>query len=410
MNHDLRAKRTRGFPVAMLIALLFSACSGVEMVQSCFGNDGIDRTAPDFITASLLVISPGNELYSSMGHSCFRLECPSFNLDYCFSYESESAKGRMLSLLSGRLKMGMFEVPTAEYLGKCRESGRGIMQYRLNLPSDAKQRLWKHLEEKAAEGITLPYDCLRRGCAQSMLVALRETLKPYRLDVGEWMPKYAGTRREIVEDFVKDQSWTRLLLHTFSGMELDRDVPKHEKVVLPEDLAQFLKSAKVCGQPVIAEPGVELAAAVDLKREHQISPMAISAMALGMVCLNLFVKTHWIDMPLLLFQALFGAALSYLVFVSDFFGTNWNWLLVPFNLLPLVFWRWRRKWALWFACVLVLWEICMVASPHRLTDPAYLMLVWAYIVIYTQIGLQHLMKTQISSRQKQENTQERKIQ
>ena len=121
------------------------------MDTNAFGNDGIDRADPNFITASLLVMSPGNELYSSMGHSCFRLECPKFNLDYCFSYESESAKGRMLSLLSGRLKMGMFEAPTSEYLSKCRESGRGIMQYRLNLPSETKQRLWKYLEEKINE-------------------------------------------------------------------------------------------------------------------------------------------------------------------------------------------------------------------------------------------------------------------
>ena len=59
---------------------------------------------------------------------------------------------------------------------------------------------------------------------------------------------------------------------------------------------------------------------------------------------------------------------------------------MPFNLLPFVFWRWRQKWALLFVGVLVLWEIGMIAAPHRMTDPAYLVLVFAYIVMYARIG------------------------
>ena len=350
-------------------------------------NDGIDRTDPNFVTASLLVMSPGDELYSSMGHSCFRMECPKFNLDYCFSYESESSEGRMLSLLSGKLKMGMFAVRTVDYLKEYGESGRSIMQYRLNLPPEAKQRLWKYLEEKAAEGINLPYDCLTRGCAQSMLVALREALKPHRLEAGVWQDKYEGTRREIVEEFVMDRPWTRLLLHTFSGMELDRAVAKHEKVVLPEDLVRFLQSAKVGGRRIITEAGIELKPKSSGRVENAlISPLIVSASALAMSCVNIFLKLSWFDILFLVFQSVFGATLSYLVFVSDFFGTDWNWLLVPFNILPLLFWKWRKKWALYFAGALVLWEIGMIAWPYRLTDPAYLVLVGAYIVMYARIG------------------------
>ena len=51
-------------------------------------NDGIDRSDPNFVKASLLIMSPGDELYSCAGHSVLRLECPKFNLDYCFTYES----------------------------------------------------------------------------------------------------------------------------------------------------------------------------------------------------------------------------------------------------------------------------------------------------------------------------------
>ena len=36
----------------------------------------------------------------------------------------------------------------------------------------------------------------------------------------------------------------------------------------------------------------------------------------------------------------------------------------------------------------MLWEIGMIAYPRRLTDPAYLVLVAAYIVMFTHIGWQ----------------------
>ena len=92
-------------------------------------------------------------------------------------------------------------------------------------------------------------------------------------------------------------------------------------------------------------------------------------------------------MIFLVVQSVFGAFMSYLLFVSDLPVTSWNWLIVPFNLLPALFCKWRRKWALAFAAILILWEAGMILYPHQLTDPAYLVLVFAYIVFYFKFAL-----------------------
>ena len=73
-------------------------------------NDNVDRTSGDFVIASLLVADPGTVLYSVLGHACIRLQCPVFDLDYCFSYESEDVENRMLDFLAGKLMMGLFAV------------------------------------------------------------------------------------------------------------------------------------------------------------------------------------------------------------------------------------------------------------------------------------------------------------
>ena len=69
-------------------------------------NDHVDRTAEDFVIASLLVADPGTVMYSVLGHACIRLQCPTFGMDYCFSYESDVSQ-KVLSFLAGKLMMGL---------------------------------------------------------------------------------------------------------------------------------------------------------------------------------------------------------------------------------------------------------------------------------------------------------------
>ena len=376
--------RTAAILPAFLVAVSLSAA------QPDGFNDGVDRTDPNFVTASLLVMSPGDELYSCAGHSCIRLECPTFNLDYCFTYESESVKERVLTFFMGKLKMGMFALPVAEYLKTAKEEGRGVMQYRLNLPPDVKQRLWKILDERAAQGANLPYDYVKRGCGRSVRVVLQEALHPLQMEMPSMPDMYSKTRRELWDAAVSHHPWNRFFLHSFCGTEHDWNVSDIEKVVVPNDLLQFLKLAKVNGKPIIDGEGVELLPANQGGSRPRatgiFTPFVVACVITALSAANWFVKVKWLVWLFLAFQSLAGAFFTYLVVFSNLPATGWNWLIVPFNLLPLVLWKWRKKWALWFAGVLLLWEVGMIAYPHRLTDLAYLVLVFAYIVMYARIG------------------------
>ena len=376
------------FVLACIVFSLFSFLP-ILVIADDFGNDGIDRTDPNFVTASLLVMSPGDELYSCAGHSCIRLECPKFNLDYCFSYESESVKDKIFTFFMGKLKMGMFAIPTADYLKLGRESGRGVMQYRLNLPPDAKQRLWKLLDKRVAEGACLAYDYMERGCAQAAMKVLREAINPYVMEVKAWPDKYAThSRHELLEEAILAYPWQTFLLYTICGATTDDGMSKFRKVVIPRDLLAILKIAKIGNESIIADDGVELLPVRNDSGKNRpvVTPFALSWVVAAIAVVNFVVKWKWLAWAFLAFQSLLGLFLTYMVCFSNLTAMGWNWLIVPFNLLPLVFWKWRQKWALWFVGVLVLWEIGMIAAPHRLTDPAYLVLVGAYIVMYARLG------------------------
>ena len=343
-------------------------------------SDGIDRSDPNFVKASLLIMSPGDELYSCAGHSCIRLECPTFNLDYCFSYESESVKDKVFTFFMGKLKMGMFAIPTADYLKLGRESGRGVMQYTLNLPPDAKQRLWKILDERVAQGAYFACDYMERGCAQAVMKVLREAVSPYEMVVSPWPKEYERwARSELLAAATVAYPWQQIILYTICGATTDGGMSKFRKVVIPRDLLAILKIAKIGNESIITDDDVELLSVRNDsgKIRPVVTPFGLAWAVVTIAVVNFLVKWKWLDWAFLAFQSLLGLFLTYMVCFSNLTAMGWNWLIVPFNLLPLVLWKWRQKWALWFAGVLVLWGIGMIAYPHRLTDPAC-----AYVVFY----------------------------
>lgn len=363
--------------------------SAVFAADAAALSDGIDRNDPNFIKASLVIASPGEELFSCVGHACLRMECPTFKLDNCFTYESEDVKSRVLTFFTGRLRMGMFSVPTPQMLDLYKEDGRGVRQYELNLPAAVKRRLWKVLDDKVAQGVELPYDYVQRGCALAMLHCLLEALGDVELQVPSWPEKFELTRREIMADALESHPWMRIFLQTFIGADLDWVSDKKEKILLPSDLLEFLRSSKVAGQTIVSGEGKPLAPVSkrQLAEKPWLTPCGVAIFLVLVALANAFyLQKRWLDLPFFLLQLLIGVFVAYLMLASSLPATRWNWLIVPFNPLPFLFWRWRKYWALPFALILLGWETWMLLSPHQLTDPAYQVIVLGYVVLYLKIA------------------------
>lgn len=333
----------------------------------------------DFVIASLLVASPGDVLYSCVGHACLRMQCPEHNLDYCFSYEGEPVEHQILRFFAGKLKMGMYAVPTKDYLPFYSNDHRGIMEYRLNLPLDAKRRLWKILDDKAMMGDSLRYDFLIRGCAQTAIQYIVQALDTIPVTFAPWGDKYNLTRRELLASLVSEYPWNRFALYTLVGTKSDdTDCSKLERVVTPSDLVEVLQGATINGRPIISEAPTELLKAKTPTHQTWFTPMLLAILLLLLSVANFWLRWSCIDWPLLGLQFLLGIFLCYLVFISDLPCTEWNWLLIPFNPLPLLLWHWHHRWAIAFAAILVGWILVMIFYPHQLTD-------WAYIVLATSL-------------------------
>ena len=361
-------------------------------VDPLFG-DTIDRTAEDFVTVSLVVCDPDEVLYSTLGHAALHLQCPVFDLDYIFTYESENVRDKIGTFLQGNLKMGMFSMPKDTFLTDYRKSGRGVKEYRLNLPPEVKSELWRMCDERVIQGTDLEYDPVKRGCAISVVHSVEDAIQSanrmtgqhYAINYSKWGEKSKRTIREIFyENAIK--GWGLFWCMTIvSGHYVDNPhIPVEEKLIAPFELVERWQNATINGTPIISQEPSELAPSVIRYSEEWFSPILFALLILVLSALSWLMKNNYLDYILLAIYAVFSLLITYMLVFPSLPNTDWNWLIIPFNILPAIFWHWRKYWALPYAAILLIW--CLVMSGeffwgHVLVDWPHIILALSFCVV-----------------------------
>ncbi len=153
---------------------------------------------------------------------------------------------------------------------------------------------------------------------------------------------------------------------------------------MPADRREGRSKATVDGVAVIDGAVKELLPDTWEAEKGWLSPMLVAIMLLVFTIICAFLRISVMDYMLLGFQTLLGIAAVWLL-ISPLCCTEWSWLLIPFNPLPLIFWKWRRHWALPYAIVLLIWAAFMFLWPHLLTDGAYIIISLSLFCLYTNI-------------------------
>lgn len=347
-------------------------------------GDSVAIHDENFVTASILVVSPGESIESQFGHSCLRLQCPSEKLDFIFSNEGEGVANNPYKFFSGSSRMAVKAIPTKEYIDQYKAEGREVDEYTLNLPIRIKQDLWQEMDERL-EDHDFPYDFLNKGCTVSVLNWLETTIGPDSLDYGNWPEKFANSRNEIGGYCVKNE-WHKFILRTIvSGEANYLDIDNTKKAVVPTDLVQLLQHTKAFGKTLITEkPRVLLAKTKD-PQQPWITPLYCAILFLCIALLNLKIKSSIIDILVLLPSYCLGLVVWYLVCFSDFPATQWNVLMIPFNPFTIILWKWRRKWIYPFIAVCLIWAACLLFYPHRIVEPAHIVYVIGTLLTYLKI-------------------------
>ena len=375
--------------LAMMMASVMPILAKEQYVDPVFG-DTIDRTAEDFVTVSLLVADPGVASYSVLGHACLRMQCPTFGMDYCFSYESEGVKNRISDYLAGKLHMGLFAIPVKDYCDSYQEEGRGVYEYKLYLPPSTEQELWRILDEHVAKGSFLAYDYFKRGCAITCVQFIEKALGKTAIKYDEGLLQREATSKEIVLIHCNKVQWAGFGFAFLAAGESEKLVYGSEQLCVPAELVNAWKNATINGKPLMAlEPNV-LVEGEPQWDESWFTPMLLALLILSLSIANLFWSKPYFDWLMLAAQTVVGAFMMYLICFSDLCCTSWNWLIIPFNILPAIFWYWRKYWALPFACALLIWCGVMAGNMlwgHVLMDWSHILLVLAWTLVLIKQSL-----------------------
>ena len=329
-------------------------------------NDTINRQAPDFIKVGLVVAEPGEVLYTVLGHAALHLRCPVFDLDYVYSVESENVPRKVMKFLFNRLRMGTMMMSLEEYLRPYANEGRGVKEYPLNLPPEVKMELWRICDEMVEKGDYAAYDPVKRGCVVSIVHRIDEAINAanrqngtqYRIDYTSWGDSGKRTIREIFYQNAT-KGWGLFWCMTIvAGRYVDDPhIPLREKMISPAEVKERWLNATIDGQPLIAGE-IELLPAESVAKAEAFSPIWFGLLVLLLAIACLFLKKNGLDYALLTLYAVFAFLITYLV-VMPLPNSDWNWLVIPFNILPVLCWHWRRYWALPYAGIILLWCIAM---------------------------------------------------
>ena len=358
-----------------------------QYVDTLF-HDNVDRTAEDFVIASLLVADPGTVMYSVLGHACIRLQCSTFDMDYCFSYEAEDVSQKVLSFLAGKLMMGLFTIPVQEYCDLYRKDSRGVYEYALNLPTDVKRELWRILDEHVAEEHRLPYDYFHRGCAITIVDFVKETLGETVIEYDRSLYENPRSVKEIWNIHTKNAQWVRFFCYFIgSGKELECPLVGEKQLIIPADLISAWQKAKVNGEYLLESEPTVLVEGKPQINEGWFTPLVLAIILLVLSIINLWVKYPYFDWLMLAAQTIVGCGMIYLIVFSDLCCTDWNWLIIPFNPLPAIFWYWRKHWALPYTVFLTIWCIAMAAISiwgQILVDWSHILIVLAFVMMLSK--------------------------
>ena len=367
----------------LTILCLMMAGVGAWAQTDIVEGDSVDN---DFVIASLLLADPGEAMISVAGHIAIRMQCPTHDLDYVFTYETVGDYNQIvMRYLAGTLKSGDVAYTTEDFMEIYRTEGRGVREYEINLPLDAKRNLWKILDERIVLGQNYRYEPLTHGCAQNTLKLLKECIAPTTFTFTEEARKGEYTIRDLTERRVHDNTWIGCILNILINYEVDKILDNEENIAMPEDLIELLQGAELDGQKVLSPEPRQLLPSHYKRGSTWFSPILFATLLLLLTLLALWRRNHAMDHVLLAIQTLLGIVNVWLVFISDNPCTEWTWLIVPFNPLPLLFWKWRAKWALPYAIVIGIWIAAIALWPHYLMGRAFLILSTAYIISYLDI-------------------------
>lgn len=313
---------------------------------------------------SILTCSPGDELYSTFGHTAIRLTDPVLRIDSVYNYGTfEFTDGFYVKFARGKLDYKLSKSSFREFMNEYIYFGRAVEEQVLLLSRKQKQQLFDALEVNfLPENREYRYDFFFDNCSTRVRDMIEDAVGG-EVNYPEPMPEKTMTFREMIESYQGHMPWGDFGIDLALGVPCDAYMKHPEQMFIPDYLRDQFATATLDGKP-LCSPVKEL---IPVRVEHDTPPFDwpyfISILLLLLTLARaLFVVTtqreslYWDQFILFLF-GLIGLVVALLWFATDHTITKVNLNVIwafPFHLCAsfLVKKIWMKKYFMFFTIVL----------------------------------------------------------
>jgi hypothetical protein len=211
---------------------------------------------------SLLTCSPGEELYSSWGHTAIRVTDRNNGVDMVFNYGTfdDSDPNFYLRFTRGIMNYALSAYPFSDFIQEYQFQQRGIIEQTLQLSCFEKSSIYRALQINNTESNRFysyyfhTDNCTTR--AEDIIVQNISTPVVFK----SVLPSKSLTFRQLINPYLdkNGQYWGKFGTDLFLGMNLDKKMSNKESRFLPDYLKKGFDSARVNNQPLVGQSAIIL--------------------------------------------------------------------------------------------------------------------------------------------------------
>lgn len=235
----------------------------------------------DSAFVSLITAAPGEELYSTFGHSALRVNDPARRFDRCYNYGTFDfdQPNFYLNFCRGKLLYYLEVERHRDFEYSYLMDRRTLQEQVLNLNQEQKQRLFELLQENALpENRSYKYDFFYDNCSTRIRDIVEKALM-YQVFFDTTTIRQGTTMRQLLRPYLADKPWTQFGIDLVLGQAADRVAQPKDFMFLPDHMHNIFGATKLPdGQPLV-------------RSESKIPPQGFSPSGF---------QPGWLDHPLLI--------------------------------------------------------------------------------------------------------------
>lgn len=325
-------------------------------------------------TATLLTCGPGNDFYTTFGHSAIRITDPKQGIDYVYNYGTFDfdTPNFYWKFMRGQLDYKLSRTSFNRFMDEYEAEGRAVWEQTLNFEKQQLNNLYILLETNLLpEFRYYKYDFFRDNCA----TRLRDvTYSAWGKDTLLMRQSQPRSFRRLVADNLRDTlEWWRLGIDILFGLPADHRCDANDRMFLPfEMMEEYSQTTTSNGSNRLVKNKNQLLQETRVPPSRSFNPLwvflLLFGLALTITCLGCWPS--WMDRVLFVTAGLLGLLLCFMWFGTDHYCTAWNLNILwasPLLLLIAVRLNDSPKWALWLQMagfiVAAVWVLVCGLSP-----------------------------------------------